>query len=166
VNDRAVAARRFSEDGALPRIAEGAIAAVDLRQDLLHEVVRVSPDRRRIDVLITPEACPAVGKDGDDRPHLPSPRKTFEPFGHGLFEGLPVEMSAPGPHEPDEIDEDRKRHRPPPVVLRRQVDRHIATVGIAESVPLQRLRIQPEVLDPTAQFLSLFQHASSLRRRC
>src|SRR5262249_42454127 len=103
MNDGAVAAGRFAETAAMLAARQRAELAIDERNDLPREIVRVVPDRRRIDVLVTAERGEAVRKDDDRRSHL---SLVYEPRGalrHVVAEGLPVGVREARSGEPDEI---------------------------------------------------------------
>src|SRR5687768_4260476 len=87
---------------------EGAEFAVDERDDLAREIVRVVADGGRVDVLVPPESGKAVRKDDDRRPHLPLVDEPRRALRHVVAEGLPVGVRQAGAGEADEIVENRE----------------------------------------------------------
>src|SRR5438876_8510192 len=89
-------------------IGERAELAVDERDDLAREVVRVVADRRRVDVLVAAERGEAVGEDEDRRPHLLFADEARGALRHVVAEALPVEVREPRAGEADHVVEHRE----------------------------------------------------------
>src|SRR5712691_12127471 len=99
---------------------ERAELAVDERNDLAREIVRVIADRGGVYVLVAAERREAVRKDDDRRPHsslADEPRRALRDV---VAERLPVRVRETGAGEADQVVEHREAFVSAVIVLRRQ----------------------------------------------
>src|SRR6266496_4287947 len=138
VDDRAVAARRLAEAASVLARGQRAELAVDERNELAGEVIRVIPDGGRIDVLIAAERGEAIGEHEDRGSHLALVDQSGSPFRDVFAEGLPADMREPRAREADKVEQDGKAPAPALVralvVVRRQPDGELAHMGIAKRI--------------------------------
>src|SRR5207247_6200705 len=108
MDNRAITTRRLAEAAAVRAAAKRAHLAIDERNQLAREIVRVVADRRGVDVLIAAERCETVGEDDDRGPHLPLVDEPRRALGHVVSERAPAGVCNAGAREADQIVEYRK----------------------------------------------------------
>ncbi len=145
MDDGAIPAGRLAEQAAVIARGKRAEFAIDERNELARQVVRIAADRRRVHVLVAAERREAVGERDD---HGPDPAFRDEPrdaFGDVLVERTPVEMREPRTREAHEVEQhwipSSASARRTFVVTRRQPYRKSAHVRIAESIPGEDFRV-------------------------
>src|SRR5712692_4648126 len=137
VEDRAVAARGFSEAAAVLAGGERPELTVDEGNDLAREVVGVIADRGGVHVLVAAERREAVRKDEDRRAHFSLADKPRRALRDIIAEGLPVRVREARAGEAHQVVEHREAALAAFVILRRQPHPELAHVRIAQGVVLE-----------------------------
>src|SRR5690606_20744834 len=104
VDQRAVAAGRLAEDPAMVAVGERAELPIDERYQLAREVVGITSDALRVDVLVAAERGEAIGEDDDARSHLALGDEPRGALRHVLVETLPGGVRLSGSGKADEIE--------------------------------------------------------------
>ena len=138
VNDRPVTAGRLAEASAMLPRSKRTEFAVDERNDLARQVIRVVADRRRIDVLVSAKARETIREHDDRGAHLALANQSRRALRHVVAERLPADVSDTGSREPHEVVKDGKARAAAPacalVVLRGKPDSEPPDVRVAQRI--------------------------------
>src|SRR5438046_7509019 len=120
--------------------------AIDERDQFARQVIRIIADGGGIDVLIAAESGEAIGKDDDGGSHLALVDETRGAVRHIVGERTPSGMRQARAGAAYQIEQHREAPPRPAlaralVVLRRQPDRQLAHVWIAERIVLEYLGV-------------------------
>ncbi len=120
VNHRAVAARRLAEAAAVVARGQRAEFAVDERNQLAGQVVRIRAQRRRVDVLVAAEAIEAIRKHDDARPHPALVHEAGGALRHVFVERPPADVRQARAGVAHEVPQHRIAPAPPAALAARR----------------------------------------------